>query len=182
MNIASVFPRWVVRLLALGVCVLSSELRAAPADADAEIINGVRTNLILTATLNSNRIAASELLILKVVLQNNSTNKVQLSLVNKLHDCAVLVRDASGADVPTTRLFQKSARAASSMGDRVLVVAPSQSHTFELPVSRMFDLSYPERYYLSASVRVFVEVSNRVESFDLKSDVHELTVLRSAAD
>jgi len=140
------------------------------------------TNVTLVAEMNTNQVEVAGTLLLKAVLKNNSTNDVTVSLVSKMLDCEVTVRNASGEIMPATRFAKQTARNASHLGERVVTVPQHSTYAYEVPVSRLYDMTYPDKYRVTAKVRVFARWEGQTAFFDVESAPVDVTVLRPAQE
>lgn len=148
----------------------------------AKVPPEIVTNVTLFAALNTNKVEVTVPIMLKAVLKNDSTNDVAVSLVSKVLDCELSVRNAAGESMPPTRFAKKMAKDASSLGEAVVTISPHGTHTYEIPVSRLYDMTLPGRYRVTAKVRVFARRTGQTGFFDVESRPLDVTVLRSAQE
>jgi hypothetical protein len=162
----------------LPLCYGESASSSVPTQAPSDIV----TNVTLVVALNTNRVEAMGPLLLKAVLENNSTNDVTVRYVSKVLDCEVTVSNASGELMPTTRFAKQTARNASRLGGRGVTVPQHSTYSYEVPVSRLYDMTCSGRYHVTAKVRVFARWAGQSGFFDIESVPVGVTVLRPAEE
>ena len=80
--------------------------------------------------------------------------------------------------MPSTRFAKITAKQASRLGDLVVKIPPHGTHTYKVPVSQMYDMTYPDKYRVTAKARVFVRWQGQTGFFDVESDPLDVIVLR----
>lgn len=164
-------------------CALSSMCGAAPEPGSQLVVPpDIVSNITLFCAVNTNQVEGMEPIILTAVLTNGSTNEVSIRRSSNLFDCAVSVKDAAGGLIPHTRFASKAARDALQVGQRELAIPPQGTHTYRLPLNRLYDMSVPGSYQVSVSTRVFVRISNHTLFLDVESLPVNLDVSRSAEE
>jgi len=169
-----VLPLLVWTAALIGGAALRSYGESDPPSPPPQIGDSVQ----LRATLNTNRVVATQPVVLTAMLQNNWTNEISISLMLRPLDCQVVVRSALGDEIPPTRFHQKLLRMASECGDYARAIPPEGTYVYEVPVSQLFDMSCPEKYSIRARMRVFFRTGQNTKYFDVESDPIDITVLR----
>jgi hypothetical protein len=170
------FPALVGCFAFLLMCLTESTSVAAPRQAPLDIV----TNITLVVELKTNQVEVTESLVLKIVLKNHSTNDVTVAVVSKVLDCEVTVRNANGETMPSTRYAKQMARNTSHLGERVVTIPKYSAYLYNIPVSRLYDMTSPDRYRVTAKVRVFARWNRQIVFFDVESDPVDVTILRPA--
>lgn len=138
----------------------------------------VTSNLILTAQINTNRLVANQPLVLTAELANSWTNNVRIALVHKHLDCKTTVRDAGGEVIPLSRYGKKLTKLTGKLGDYVMQIPPKGTCSFQVPLDRLHDLTYPEPYTVIGAVRVFLQIGGGTRYVDIESRPLSFTILR----
>jgi len=140
--------------------------------------SSVTSNLILTAQISTHRLAANQPLVLTAELANNWTNNVRIALVHKHLDCKTTVRDEGGEVIPLSRYGKKLTKLISKLSDHVMQIPPKGTYSFRIPLDRLHDVTYPEPYTVTGTVRVFLQIEGATRYVDIESRPVSFTILR----
>jgi len=116
-------------------------------------------------------------ILLRFVVENNTTNNIYFIKTDKLTPCQITVIGVNGQSIPKTRYGERVANRSRHGGGHSDRIPPGGHYSFTIPVNLLYDMSNVEEYTINAGTQVYLDENKPDRIIDLESGVLNVKVV-----
>ncbi len=146
-----------------------------------ELLSNEVSLVTLRISVSSNIVEQGRELEVEVLLENNSSRQLSFKVAPELVECEVVVTTEAGQEALRTSFGKGGGPRFATSSGRFSQVGPNGQYRWRIPVTLLYDLTVPGRYWVKAKKRVYLSVEGQVRKvLDLESEPVEILVVRRA--